>query len=84
MTTTCIHCRCRAVFRRGICRTCHTDLRIRFRHERHNQPEDDVTAAEVEATVAEQSKPENLPAWWQTESERAYLVRECVAWDGCE
>jgi hypothetical protein len=36
----------------------------RYREER------EPTAEEVERTVAEQMKPENLPSWWTREAER--------------
>ena len=40
----------------------------KMRHR--NRRDQDPTKEELEALIAEQMKPENLPRWWGTESQR--------------
>lgn len=76
----CRHCRLRSVYSRRLCWRCFQDLRVRVlypatahadrprRRERADWVE--PTEAELDALIAEQSKPENLPAWWWEDVER--------------
>lgn len=74
----CVHCgEVRFVQGRGLCQPCHKKPEIRsqypLRSRRHDgaQPGDpEPTLAELEALIAEQSKPENLPDWWLQYEER--------------
>jgi hypothetical protein len=74
-TALCRHCVKRKANRpRGMCWACYYTPGVREMYEPqsaagragargHREP----TMAEVEATIAEQSKPENLPKWWNDE-----------------
>jgi hypothetical protein len=72
----CRHCRKRPVNRPcGLCWGCYYAPGVKelypstskFRAKR------EPTMAELEALIAEQSRPENLPAWWRAESELVKL-----------
>lgn len=71
----CLHCkRNREVkHKRGLCLSCYCDRAVRALYPRRRHPwskEDttaDMTDAELDALIAEQLKPENLPSWWESE-----------------
>jgi hypothetical protein len=52
---------------------------------------DDMTDAELDALIAEQSKPENLPSWWwahvelqrRWDAEAGRVVAESWEWSAC-
>ena len=70
----CKHCRERPGYQaRGLCWRCYRDLTVRRLYPqdpRAKRPEHEPTEEELEALIAEQSKPENLPGWWPEESRR--------------
>lgn len=68
----CRHCHLRAAMRykRRLCFKCYGTPVIRqmypstSKYAPYSAERREPTAAEIEALVAEQSRPENLPAWW--------------------
>jgi hypothetical protein len=51
---------------RGLCRACYNVASLRKRFGRHYGPRSDgkETTAELDAMIAVQMRPENLPPWW--------------------
>lgn len=73
--TICVHCHERPPSRaRGLCARCYEDRAIRALYPpAHRFPASEsceATDAELDALIAERSKPENLPAWWYDEARR--------------
>lgn len=69
----CRHCRQRFVNRsRGLCFMCFNDPEIKAQYPSRNKAATarEPTMAELDAMVAERSRPENLPRWWHREGER--------------
>lgn len=69
----CLHChKYKGSNARGLCNRCYARLEIRKKYPTQNPYSTlrEPTEAEVEATVVEQSRPENLPAWWPAAGER--------------
>ncbi len=64
----CLHCTNNKAFRpRGLCKTCYDNLEIRNCYQKlidYNDHTKDMTTEQLDAIIAEQSKPENLPKWW--------------------
>lgn len=61
----CQHChRNKATRPRGLCFGCYLDVAIRSLYPSKTPNRGEPTEAELEAMVAERSKPENLPIWW--------------------
>lgn len=67
----CRHCRqIVAIYSRQICRKCYRDPDVlaKYPTDYHRVKQEEglhePTMAEVEAMIAEQMKPENLPSWW--------------------
>jgi hypothetical protein len=68
---------------RGLCSRCYFDRAIRPLYPVHEgdpgrSPKNryrEPTAEEVEALIAEQLKPENLPAWWPADYSRRHEGR---------
>lgn len=62
---------------RGLCSYCwhKPEVRVKFPSRQGSRRKDDgrgerePTMAEVEAVIAEQMRPENLPAWWPRKGE---------------
>jgi hypothetical protein len=75
--TLCLHCKRRkAVYgKRWLCFGCYSDKSVRLLYPSGTARafDHDPTEAELDTLIAEQSKPENLPKWWESESRR---VRE--------
>lgn len=75
----CRHCSHPKVTRpRGLCWSCYSAPAVRRLYPPGGgnpatakfAPQGEPTAAELEATIAEQSRPENLPPWWWREARR--------------
>lgn len=76
----CVHCQKRLAKRpRGLCWGCHSNLEIRALYppkgaagqygstgHTYHEPSE----AELDAMIAEQMKPENLPRWWMKDAAR--------------
>lgn len=68
----CLHCgRVRRIQGRGLCWSCNRDRTIRNQYpllRPRNMADDydgsEPTMEELDAIIAEQMKPENLPDWW--------------------
>mgnify|MGYP000199101837 FL=1 len=70
----CKDCRKYAQRSRGLCHLCFDDPATRARYpdgrEANGGKENDMSMEEVEALIAEQMRPENLPAWWPKDGVR--------------
>ncbi len=64
----CLHCLTNLANRpRNLCVACYKDKSIRNQYPtliHRNDYTEDPTMEQLEDTIAEQSKPENLPEWW--------------------
>jgi hypothetical protein len=64
----CAHCRKRPLWRRVLCQPCYKRKPIRALYptasQKYSPAGYEPTEAELVATIAEQSRPENLPKWW--------------------
>jgi hypothetical protein len=70
---TCCHCgRRRPIEARGLCYACYETRAVRDLYEAYRRcgrsESGDCTEAELDALVAERSKPENLPDWWDRDA----------------
>lgn len=64
---TCRHCRAGKVNRpRGLCWNCYYTPGVKALYPVTSKfaAKPEPTEAELDAMIAEQSKPENLPSWW--------------------
>lgn len=63
----CVHCKLYAQHKRGMCMRCYLDRDIRALYPPTSKfaPIGEPTMAELEAQIAERSRPENLPKWWE-------------------
>lgn len=70
----CKHCNRAANGRRGLCNRCWRDFAIRRLYPAGRGGGDtsdhsgDMTEAELDALIAEQLRPENLPDWWERDA----------------
>ena len=66
MKPRCQHCQQNKACRpRKLCNACYDDLAIRHQYAPiENHAPLNETEADLDALIAEQSKPENLPPWW--------------------
>ncbi len=74
MNLICRHCRKGKVNRpRGLCWNCYYTPGVKALYPITSKfaTKREPTAAELDAMVAEQMKPENLPAWWDDEKSQA-------------
>jgi hypothetical protein len=75
----CRHCGKKKVNRpRGLCWACYYTPGVKELYPVTSKfaPRDEPTEAELEAMIAEQMRPENLPDWWEAERCRAREVGE--------
>lgn len=89
----CLHCKVRAAVKqkRGLCMACYCDKAVRVLYPKRRGPwdkdEDDATAnmtdAELDALIAEQMKPENLPPWWDYEVRKQQKRHQTEAGTEC-
>lgn len=69
--TSCVHCATRTGNHKhgGLCRTCYDVPEIRVKYVKHAARKavdnTEMTTEELDAMIAEQTKPENLPDWWE-------------------
>jgi hypothetical protein len=78
---TCLHCgpTHRKLAQRGLCWACsrwpairrlYPPLYPKVRASCYRPPQPEPTEEQLEACIAEQRRPENLPAWWDSEERK--------------
>lgn len=76
----CLGCGLKSGFRAGLCDSCYH--RKQATSPARIDPEDEWTEDELEALIAEQSRPENLPSWWERDArlQNAEDVTDRISW----
>lgn len=74
---TCIHCHSESAGRaRGLCWRCYQTKGIREQYPTQivRTFDHEPSMAELNALIAEQMRPENLPPWWNVEHEKMRAI----------